>query len=137
MPLLAAAVAALAASGLGGCSEGRCLPAPDWPGKADFGPRLPDRRIEIERFSVDSAGQIVWTGFPSRPTPVSLAELRQILAATAGRGVDRWLVLDVPPAANCATLRAVRAEMDKLPLCRSGRCVEGEAWDRSDPPLGL
>lgn len=134
--LLAAALAALASPGLGGCSGG-CVAPPDWPEKLDFSPRIPDAGVDFERFSIDSAGRILWTGFPSRPTPVGLAELREIVAAAAGSPMEPWLVLDAPADADCATVRAVRAEMDKLPLCRSGRCVEGEVWDRSDPPRGL
>ena len=133
-PLLAAAFVALAAPG---CSGGRCPAPPDWPDKVDFGPRLPDRGVTAERFAVDSAGRILWTGFPSRPTPIGLAELREILAVAGDGPIEPWFVLDAPPGADCGTLRAVRSEMDRLPLCRRGRCVEGKVWDRSDPPRGF
>jgi hypothetical protein len=135
--LLVAALAALAPPGLGGCSGGPCLPPPDWPAKLDFAPRFPDRDEKFERFSINAAGTILWTGFPGRPTPISLAELRRILTTVGDPELRPWLVLDAPPGADCDTVRAVRAEMDKLPLCRSGRCVEGKVWDRSDPPRGF
>jgi hypothetical protein len=136
-PLLAAVFAVLAAQALGGCSQGRCIAPPDWPGELDFSFRFPDRAEKFERFSVDKAGRILWTGFPRRPTPISLAELRQILTTVSEPGLEPWLVLDSPAGADCDTVRAVRAEMDKLPLCLRGRCVEGEVWDRSDPPRGF
>lgn len=98
--------------------------------------RLPDQGVEFERFSVDPAGRILWTGFPSRPTPVGLAQFRKILVALRDRPDEPWLVFDSPPGADCATVRAVRAELNPLPLCRRGRCVDGEVWDRSDPPKG-
>lgn len=134
--LVAAALAALPA-GLAGCSTGRCLAPPDWPGELDFGLRYPDMGVEFERFSIDAAGRILWSGFPSEPTPVSRAELREILATVDEQPLETWLVLDAPPGADCETVRAVRAEMDRLPLCRRGWCVEGEVWDRADPPRGL
>lgn len=134
---LAFALAAPASAGLPGCTGDGCPAPPDWPDKVDFGLSLPDAGVEFERFSVDSAGRIVWSGFPSRPAPVSRAELRQILAAADEGPPELWLVLDIPADADCETVRAVRAEMDGLRLCRSGRCVEGRVWDRSDPPRGL
>jgi hypothetical protein len=93
--------------------------------------------VDFERFSVEPDGRILWTGFPNRPTPIGLAEFREILATVGEPGLEPWLVLDAPPGADCETLGAVRAEMDKLPLCRRGRCVEGKVWDRSDPPRGF
>jgi hypothetical protein len=136
-PLLAAALAALVPAGQSGCSKGRCVAPPDWPQKLEFRLRLPDAGVEAERFSIDSAGRILWTGFPRRPAPVSLAELRKILAAFGDAPLEPWVILDAPPQADCKTVRAVRAEMDRLPLCRRGRCVEGKVWDLSDPPRGL
>jgi hypothetical protein len=135
--ILTLSLAALSGLSQSGCSGGGCVAPPEWPDKLDFGLRLPDLSVDFERFSIGRQGTILWTGFPRRPTPVSLAELRRILATATGPGQDRWLVLDAPPEADCDTLRAVRAEMDKLPLCRSGRCVEGKVWDASDPPRGL
>lgn len=114
LPLLSAALTALTAPGLGACSREQCLSPPDWPDKLDFGPRLPDRGVEFQRFSVDSSGTILWRGFPSRPAPVSLAELREIVAAAGESPMEPWLVLDAPADADCATVRAVRAELDKL-----------------------
>jgi hypothetical protein len=135
--LLAAMAAPPAASALGSCAGERCVQPPDWPAKLEFKMRLPDQGVEFQRFTVNSAGRILWISLPSRPTPVSLVEFRKILVAMDDGPDEPWLVLDAPPGADCATLRGVRAELDRLPLCRRGRCVEGKAWDRSDPPKGL
>lgn len=134
--LIVAALAILAVTGLGGCSAGRCVAPPDWPDTLVF-MKLPDQDAPFERFSIDSSGRILWTGFPRRPTPVSRAEFRKILETVSDGGQEPWLVLDAPAEADCATVRAVRAEMDRMPHCRRGHCVDGKAWDRSDPPKGF
>ena len=128
--LLAAALAALAASGSAGCSGARCLAPPDWPRELKFTMLLPDMEPDTQRFSVDSAGKILWSGFPRKPTPVSRAELREILAVSGDLSPEPWLILDAAPDADCAAVRAVRAEMDRAPMCKRGRCVERSVWDR-------
>ncbi|HYE27692.1 MAG TPA: hypothetical protein VEA61_05605 [Allosphingosinicella sp.] len=120
----------LAAPSLPACGGPDCsVAAPNWP-KA-MPPMLPDAQEPREEFSVEGSGRIRWRGFPGADRVVGLAELERLLPVMSELRPAPWLIVRVSAGADCASVRAVGAALERQRICAEGRCVEGAVWDRA------
>lgn len=78
-------------------------------------------------------GQIEWRGSGLGVSGdwqhVTTTELRELLRITDMMPVPAYLVVDVSADAPCELVNSVSRDLQQLPMCGDGRCLERAAWD--------
>lgn len=131
LPIAAIAAAMAAPLALAGCSGGPCSVAGDnWPSKIERTPETSDTHAEV---SIDRTGALQWRGMLGGEggRRVGAEELGESVALINQVTPRPWLVVRMAEDADCPTVRRTRNQLVELPMCKQGRCVEGEVWDRS------
>jgi hypothetical protein len=121
---------------LAGCSQAQVVeractpPRAYWEPQHNFDGLMPP----INRVSLDRNNIVYWNG-----RAVSLRRLSRYLGIVHGMNPEPLTFLDSEMGAPCATMEAIRDEMDRRLECRnSGRCAEGimAVWEETPTPPG-
>jgi hypothetical protein len=82
--------------------------------------------LDVNLVQLGKDGSIRWVR-----DPVSVEQLEQYLHRSGDLPTSPQILLHVDPAADCAAVRALRARMDRTPICATQhRCGEGTGWRR-------
>jgi len=88
----------------------------------------------MNKIALDRAGKIYWNGREVTPRT-----LDKYLAVMPRMNPEPWIFLETEMGAPCASLDAVRDQVEKHMHCeRGGRCNEGimTVWDNASNPPG-
>ena len=118
-----------------GCSASSCsIAGPAWPDHIE--PLIPSqdgRPLHIQlrvsganKVELNSAG--FWGG-EGRWRQIDFGELRRVLRITDTFSPQLYLVVDVSPGTSCDFVETLAAELESLPMCRNGLCLERSAWE--------
>lgn len=90
----------------------------------------------LNKVALDRTGALYWNG-----KPVTKEVLDQYLAQSEGLNPEPWVFLETEMGAPCASLDAVRDQIDKHMHCTSAsrRCNEGieTIWDNIPGKAGV
>lgn len=90
--------------------------------------------VVLNRISLDRSGKIYWNG-----KPVSRETLDRYLATGRTLNPEPWIFLETEMGASCASVEAVRDQVEKQVDCATGyRCNEGimTVWENTPIPPG-
>jgi ABC-type siderophore export system fused ATPase/permease subunit len=88
----------------------------------------------LNKVALDRTGAIYWNG-----KPISAKKLDEYLALMPTMDPEPWIFLETEMGAPCASLDAVRDQIEKRMHCaEGGRCNEGimTVWDNIPNPPG-
>jgi biopolymer transport protein ExbD len=88
----------------------------------------------MNKIALDRAGKLYWNG--SEVTPQTLDKY---LAVMSAMNPEPWVFLETEMGAPCASLDAIRDQVEKHMHCeQGGRCNEGimTVWDNTPNPPG-
>lgn len=130
--LAGVAIGLMAAGYASGCTPVRCsIAGPNWPDHV--GPWLPDGEPSYSELRVKRGGQLEWSGSGlwggDKWHSIGPDELQELLRIADSMQPRPVLIVDVSPDADCASVRAAAARLQRLPACRSGHCLERSAWE--------
>lgn len=90
--------------------------------------------VILNRVALDSTGKIYWNG--KQVTPKTLDKY---LALGPTLNPEPWIFLETEMGASCASIEAIRDQIEKHVECTNGyRCNEGikTVWDNVSSPPG-
>ena len=114
------------------CSDSSCSVAGDaWPDRVGPFPPGPEGRPPHVGLRLGGAGGFEWSSHngDARWRPIPREEVPTIVAIVETMNPQPYIVVEVEAGTDCATVRWLRRELDRLEMCREGRCMERSAWE--------